>query len=34
MVTCPEGHTNPPHWEFRGQCGGPDRHGGGGTRGR
>jgi hypothetical protein len=23
MVTCPEGHLNPPHWEFCGECGAP-----------
>jgi hypothetical protein len=23
MVTCPEGHSNPAHWEFCGQCGAP-----------
>lgn len=23
MVTCPEGHPNPAHWEFCGQCGAP-----------
>ena len=23
MVTCPEGHTNPPNYEFCGECGAP-----------
>jgi len=23
MVTCPEGHPNPSHWEFCGECGAP-----------
>ena len=23
MTNCPDGHPNPPHWEFCGQCGAP-----------
>ena len=23
MANCPDGHPNPPHWEFCGECGAP-----------